>query len=127
MSADKREALECHCIDRYSIEPHGNAFALYYGRCGHRHGYNLCKLSDFDIHAEQTMTDIVKALDRILETTRVPEAEPMIKEHLMALVYAVQELFGSQADMRQYYETKLLDTLHAIVKNATGLGLEGRI
>lgn len=34
----------CECEARYTIEPHGNGYALYYGRCGHRHGYNLINM-----------------------------------------------------------------------------------
>jgi len=36
----------CNCPNRYSIEPHGNGYALYLGRCGHRHGYTLANLSE---------------------------------------------------------------------------------
>lgn len=31
----------CGCPYRYTIEPHGDGYALYYGRCQHEHGYNL--------------------------------------------------------------------------------------
>ena len=34
----------CTCESRYSIEPHGDGYALYYGRCGHRHGHNLINM-----------------------------------------------------------------------------------
>lgn len=32
------------CEPRYTIEPHGDGYALYYGRCNHRHGYNLINM-----------------------------------------------------------------------------------
>lgn len=35
---------ECKCEEKYSIELHGDGYALYYGRCGHRHGYNLINM-----------------------------------------------------------------------------------
>jgi hypothetical protein len=35
---------ECTCEARYTIEPHGDGYALYYGRCSHRHGYNLINM-----------------------------------------------------------------------------------
>ena len=35
---------ECACEVRYSISPHGDAYALFYGRCDHRHGYNLANM-----------------------------------------------------------------------------------
>jgi hypothetical protein len=34
----------CDCEPQYSIEPHGDGYALYYGRCNCRHGYNLVHL-----------------------------------------------------------------------------------
>jgi len=37
---------ECKCPTEYSIEPHGDGFALYLGRCGHRHGYNLINMKE---------------------------------------------------------------------------------
>lgn len=36
----------CTCAARYTIEPHGDAYALFYGRCGHRHGWNLVYLNE---------------------------------------------------------------------------------
>lgn len=36
----------CTCEARYSIEPHGDGHVLYYGRCGHRHGWNLVYLNE---------------------------------------------------------------------------------
>ena len=35
---------KCKCENRYTIEPHGKGYALYYGRCNHRHGYNLINM-----------------------------------------------------------------------------------
>jgi hypothetical protein len=34
----------CKCENAYSIEPRGEGHVLYYGRCNHRHGYNLVEL-----------------------------------------------------------------------------------
>ncbi len=34
----------CKCEAKYTIEPHGKGYALYHGRCGHRHGYNLVNM-----------------------------------------------------------------------------------
>lgn len=38
------ELFQCNCEARYSIRPHGDGYALYYGRCDHRHGYNLANI-----------------------------------------------------------------------------------
>lgn len=37
-------SITCECEVKYSIEPHGDGYALYYGRCNHRHGYNLANM-----------------------------------------------------------------------------------
>lgn len=64
------EMFTCKCRDRYSIEEHGhdNGYALYFGRCDHKHGYNLCHLSDFDYKGKETREKIVEALNKTLET-----------------------------------------------------------
>lgn len=36
----------CTCEARYTIEPHGEGYALYHGRCVHRHGYNLAYITE---------------------------------------------------------------------------------
>lgn len=54
----------CSCIDKYSIEEHGKGYALFYGRCQHRHGYKLCLLSEFDFdEGKQTRELIERALN----------------------------------------------------------------
>lgn len=42
--SDFLKLFECKCEPKYTIEPHGAGFALYYGRCNHRHGYNLINM-----------------------------------------------------------------------------------
>jgi hypothetical protein len=32
--------------DKFTIEPHGDGYALYFGRSNTRHGYNLIYLND---------------------------------------------------------------------------------
>lgn len=38
------DITECRCDDTYSVEPHGKGYALYYGRCAHRHGYKMASV-----------------------------------------------------------------------------------
>lgn len=52
----------CDCKSKYSIEPHGDAHALYFGRCGHRHGYNLARISDLSYNCE--LEEIERLLNR---------------------------------------------------------------
>jgi S-adenosylmethionine synthetase len=35
---------ECKCESQFSIEVHGEGYALYYDRCPHKHGYNLINM-----------------------------------------------------------------------------------
>ena len=39
---------ECHCPDRFRIEAHGDGYALYRGRCHHKHGLNLAHITEAD-------------------------------------------------------------------------------
>ena len=49
----KQPTIEiCECDSEYSIEPHGDAYALYFGRCDHQHGYNLAKISELSHNCE---------------------------------------------------------------------------
>ena len=38
--------------DKYTIEPHGDNFVLYYGRSTNRHGYNLAQISDLSFNCD---------------------------------------------------------------------------
>jgi len=39
---------ECKCPVTFSIESHGTGYALYRGRCCHRHGLNLAFITEAD-------------------------------------------------------------------------------
>ena len=52
---------ECHCDEKYSIEPHGNGWALYRGRCNNKHGFNLAHITEA---SQETLDLIVSALNR---------------------------------------------------------------
>lgn len=43
-----KDLLECKCKQRYSIEPHGKGYAIYWGRCQHKHGCNIALLTEID-------------------------------------------------------------------------------
>lgn len=51
----------CSCESNYTIEPHGDAYALYFGRCNHRHGYNIARISECDYRLFEP-----KELERLL-------------------------------------------------------------
>lgn len=52
----------------YSIEEHGDGYVLYYGRDNDHHGFNLCKLSEFDSNGENIRSAIVKALNLLKDS-----------------------------------------------------------
>jgi len=52
----------CDCEQKYSIEPHGDAYALYFGRCDHMHGYNLARISECSYNFERE--EIERLLNR---------------------------------------------------------------
>jgi hypothetical protein len=54
----------CDCKNKYSIEPHGIGYALYMGRCDHKHGLNLALLTEISNNCE---------LERIVELLNMPE------------------------------------------------------
>lgn len=54
---------ECCESDDYSIEPHGEGYAIYLGRCNHRHGYQKAFIDKNDVHI--VINDISVALPLI--------------------------------------------------------------
>lgn len=65
--------LHCRCKEKYSIEPHGDARVLYYGRCPHRHGFNIFTITD--VSNSCNLMAIVETLNRGLGSHRVAENE----------------------------------------------------
>ena len=48
--------LYCNCEQKYSIEPHGKGWAIYWGRCEHRHGANIA-------HITECHRDLIKLIE----------------------------------------------------------------
>jgi hypothetical protein len=40
------EYINCTCESKFTIEPHGDGYALFYNRCNHKHGYNLAYIKE---------------------------------------------------------------------------------
>lgn len=51
---------------KYSVELHGNGYALYYGRSDTAHGFRLCNLTDLDPKRPDLPDLIEKALNRFV-------------------------------------------------------------
>ena len=64
-----KQMTRCNCKDTYTIEEHGYAYALYYGKCNHRHGYYLAKISDIAYNCD------LKKIERLLNGIPEPEGE----------------------------------------------------
>jgi hypothetical protein len=56
------DIFNCRCEDKYNIEPHGKGYAIYYGRCRHRHGYNLALIT------ECYREDLIKYFEKCLNS-----------------------------------------------------------
>lgn len=50
----------CKCEAKYTIERHGKGYALYHGRCNHRHGHNLVYLTEPALNCD------LKHIERLL-------------------------------------------------------------
>lgn len=66
------ELKPCKCVRKYTIEPHGTDFAIYYARCIHRHGLHIALLNEVDKHFD--VDDLEKALNRPAESKIKAEA-----------------------------------------------------
>lgn len=64
--------IHCECENEYSIEPHGQALVLYYGRCVHRHGFNLVYLTEpaknFNPEEIEKLLNLGSKYQKILES-----------------------------------------------------------
>jgi hypothetical protein len=55
-----RTGSVCGCADEYTFEPHGDGWALYLGRCQHRHGWNLANIREPDM---PRLTEMLRQLN----------------------------------------------------------------
>lgn len=83
------DLLYCQCIDQYSIGKHGDGYAVYFGRCMHRHGYNLCQITDI------TREDIIKSFAAKLN---LPEIS--FKSDASGLEYKNQNAAGDYSEIK---------------------------
>ncbi len=85
---------ECKCAAQYTIEPHGEGYALYYGRCGHR-------IWKFD-----TKTN------RIVEVYNIREGKPQVnraefmKIQLMANPVQYSDYYLSMEQAKEWREQR---------------------
>lgn len=58
----------------YSIEKHGDEFALYKGRNSQEHGFRLCNIHDFDSNGDVTVGLLRCAFIALEELSRLKSA-----------------------------------------------------
>ena len=58
----------------YSIEKHGDEFALYKGRNINEHGFRLCNIHDFDMNGATTIGLLRSAFKALEELSRLKSA-----------------------------------------------------
>jgi hypothetical protein len=88
--------LLCDCKDRFTIEPHGEGLTLYYGRCDHKHGYNLGEIREPSYNALSVLNgpieerDLIRAsyneliyevVNKVDDETRHDTAKRIIRQH----------------------------------------------
>ena len=85
-----------HALSPWTIEPHGNGYALYSGRTADRHGMNLVYLSEPDCNWGKTKA-LIEQAPRMLNLLKqlvdlAPPSLPVVAEALLttAIVEAAQ-------------------------------------
>jgi len=58
---------DCTCELKFSIEPHGDGYALYFGRCNHRHGLNLLHITELSYNAGDILKKIENSLNKHID------------------------------------------------------------
>lgn len=86
--------MTCQCPDEYSFEPHGEGWALYYGRCDHRHGYNIAFIKEPDIKQITEMLEKLKEIDQLKKVLKITPDECMAGGFVMGLAFRHGIEFG---------------------------------
>lgn len=68
---DFSDLLVCNCKEHYTIEPHGKGYAIYWGRCMHKHGYNLALITE--CNREDLIEFFEKSLNEAINLTNPTE------------------------------------------------------
>ena len=67
MTGLPEEFFVCKCVDTFSIEDN----TLYFGRCRHKHGYNLCKVDDMSGNMMDILNTEREVLRRAVELASI--------------------------------------------------------
>lgn len=72
----KQQNDEFNAPHRYSVEPHGDGYAVYFGRNRTRHGYNLGRLTEI---SEENAKLIEQGLNMALDARRADSSGMPVK------------------------------------------------
>lgn len=69
LDKDYDDAKRCYCgckvcEEKYTVEERNKEWVIYFGRCKHRHGFNLGYLKDVDI---QKVKELIKLANKQLK------------------------------------------------------------
>jgi predicted RNase H-like nuclease (RuvC/YqgF family) len=81
----------CHHQQIFTIEPHGDGQTLYFGRCNHYHGYNLCAVDEVSYNA-------LEILNKPLEQKAELEAENAKLKAIEVRYWEYVELYTRMAE-----------------------------
>lgn len=70
----------CKCPEIYSIETHGNGWALYFGRCNHRHGWNLANMTEIDFSRWQIVLNKLNSPKKVKMWKQLTGSEELESE-----------------------------------------------
>ena len=103
MNEELEDLMTCRCKEEYNIEKHGDGFALYWGRCDHRHGHNVLHIT------ECTSMDILKHIERKLNNKRIPEGYKLVPVDVtLDMIDAANKLyFNSQTSPEDIYKAMI--------------------
>ncbi len=79
----------CECEDKFTIEEHGGGEVLYFGRCDHKHGFNLC-------HVTEKSYNILDILNTRTNDAKLSEALEICADDVDT--YACHQRFGISED-----------------------------
>ena len=81
----------CDCKDEFTIEPHGDGEVLYFGRCNHKHGFNLCHVTEKShnvleiLNTRTTPKAQITSGLKSMEVDLIFETKEYIREHCLTL------------------------------------------
>lgn len=74
----------CGCNDEYTFEEHGQGYALYFGRCPHRHGYNIANIESMDMEKFDEMLTLLSLYSS--QEAKIAKLAKQNKSHIQGII-----------------------------------------